>query len=732
MSRPARPGGLARPVLVLICVLLVVAAGCAPSTDGPAGAAGSASDDAASDRNSSENASGADGTGVSDDETGATIQPLGFDAGVRLGRGRAVAAATAGPVTVVATTIGAQVRIDDRWQPLDLDPQLGPPDGIDVSDDGTRLVLWWSDHAQLWSVDGDPGLVQRIEAQDARASFTGTDVLVVTPDSMVVLDPVDGTEVARHRAPTGLRFGPTAADPDGEWLAAALIDPAGADQLLLALDGADPVTTTIPDRDQLDVFQLDADPADRRLMIGLSPDGQRFSGGEILVWDIELGGVASSATIEAASMWTVGDDGRLIIVGQDGYLLIGADGAPGQAQPLPDGYPPFAVHPRPGGRFLIIRQDASRLILDGDQIDSEPVPPGRFALTSHQAGDPATVSFVDQTGDITVIGPDDISRHLDDLVAGTINDIDISTDGDLAVATSTGSINLLADAIETTSTTGSTGSTGVTDPVGRDWTSEFAHAEGNVDTVVFSPDGTQLVGGVAERRSAVIFDDTVAVWDLSDEQRIVEIGGEREEVQDCSSFANIIRLASDGSFLVGVSHDFTVFVLDGATYQQIQTMPPHAAPILDLALSPDDRWLVTTSEDSTTRVWNLQTGELAADYPTILGGYRSIDFLADSERLLVADRQGGLVVVDALTGEEQFTFESVVSGASDVDVSPDGRFVAAGDGPVLRVWAADTGKVVDEFVGHHGSVTTTAFSPDGSKVISGSNDGTAVIWQLAA
>ena len=72
----------------------------------------------------------------------------------------------------------------------------------------------------------------------------------------------------------------------------------------------------------------------------------------------------------------------------------------------------------------------------------------------------------------------------------------------------------------------------------------------------------------------------------------------------------------------------------------------------------------------------------------------------------------------------------VVNSAS---FSPDGsRIVTASEDKTAKVWDAKTGAELLTLKGHTGGVYSASFSPDGSRIVTASEDQTAKVWDAAS
>jgi WD40 repeat protein len=114
-------------------------------------------------------------------------------------------------------------------------------------------------------------------------------------------------------------------------------------------------------------------------------------------------------------------------------------------------------------------------------------------------------------------------------------------------------------------------------------------------------------------------------------------------------------------------------------------------PMVGAALASDGRTLFVGTMDGMVEVWDLPTREKVREFPT--GG-------------------GRFLVPMALT--------------------PDDRLLVLGDGPVLRVFEAATGKRRATRRAHRSAICSVAASPDGRRIATVSADGMLILWEAKA
>ena len=81
------------------------------------------------------------------------------------------------------------------------------------------------------------------------------------------------------------------------------------------------------------------------------------------------------------------------------------------------------------------------------------------------------------------------------------------------------------------------------------------------------------------------------------------------------------------------------------------------------------------------------------------------------------------------TAASLLTLSGHTASVTSVAFSPDTKRVISGSqDQVAKLWDSETGKEILTLSRHTEDVTSVTFSPDGRQVLTGSRDGTAVIW----
>jgi hypothetical protein len=148
-----------------------------------------------------------------------------------------------------------------------------------------------------------------------------------------------------------------------------------------------------------------------------------------------------------------------------------------------------------------------------------------------------------------------------------------------------------------------------------------------------------------------------------------------------------------------------------------------------MALSPDGRRLLTSSDGDTASLWDTQTGERLHELKGHTGKVSALAFSSDGRRLLTGSWDQTAASWDAETGSRLYEFKGHGKEVTAVAFSPDGRRVLTGSNDTTAVlWDAQNGGRLRDFKSHARAVTSVAFSPNGRRLLTGSLDRTAILW----
>jgi WD40 repeat protein/DNA-binding SARP family transcriptional activator len=156
---------------------------------------------------------------------------------------------------------------------------------------------------------------------------------------------------------------------------------------------------------------------------------------------------------------------------------------------------------------------------------------------------------------------------------------------------------------------------------------------------------------------------------------------------------------------------------------------PGGAPAYGAAISPDGRYLVT-SVDHVTEEWEVAAGVKRLTLPSDPGGAEAPVFSRDSSRIAYA--LGSVVkMVDADTGKELLSLPQHAGRVTAVAFAHQTWLAASATDSTILVWDARSGRLTANLAGHTGPVTDVAFGPFSPRLASIAEDGTARVWDIS-
>jgi WD40 repeat protein len=204
----------------------------------------------------------------------------------------------------------------------------------------------------------------------------------------------------------------------------------------------------------------------------------------------------------------------------------------------------------------------------------------------------------------------------------------------------------------------------------------FEHCSGIPVSVALSPDGKYAVSGNL---------DKIGIWELSTGKCLRVFPLRFDSFLESGACLFNSRYA-----IFALDKDEGVLQLwDVEEGKFIRGFCGHTSSVNSLAVTKDDQYAVSASDDETLRIWKVDTG----DCVKVLKEHTSI-------------------VMSAV-------------------FSPDGRYIlSGGSDSTIRLWEFKTGNCVGVYEGHTGGVDAVKFSFDGRYALSGSTDGTVRLWRL--
>lgn len=207
---------------------------------------------------------------------------------------------------------------------------------------------------------------------------------------------------------------------------------------------------------------------------------------------------------------------------------------------------------------------------------------------------------------------------------------------------------------------------------------------------------------------------------------VMTLSGHDAIVKCCAHSPN----ASDPK-IVASSDDSTLKVYNANTGEELLTLKGHKGSVFFCDFSSDGKQIVSGGFGKTVRTWNADSGSLIHEMRGHKGVITSCRFSPIDSQLVVSTGRDKTIKVWR-SGCEITSIDGHEKPILCSAFSPDGKYFATGsEEPTIKVWETTNWSLAYSLSGHTRAVNSVNFSKDGKMLISSSDDRSAIIWDAS-
>jgi WD40 repeat protein len=260
------------------------------------------------------------------------------------------------------------------------------------------------------------------------------------------------------------------------------------------------------------------------------------------------------------------------------------------------------------------------------------------------------------------------------------------------------------------------------------WTSDKAETKLSVRTTKVPPDADDypwsLSWSAKHNWLAVAFiDGNVQVLDPASGKRV-------SQLEKPLGNTPLIAWSPDEKYLAITAFNNAINICAYPSWEVVQTYNEHTDWVETIAWSPDGKYIVSGANDNQVRVWDPLSAQTKIVYPGHTGGIVSVGWSPDSKYVISTAQDYKAVAWAIESGSVRFTYKG--RGGAPMGMatwSHNGKHIALYDGYAEVVLLdATTGKV--ERTISSGVVYDISWSPDDTKLVTGSYENVAEVWSV--
>ncbi|KAK9450267.1 WD40-repeat-containing domain protein [Limtongia smithiae] len=199
-----------------------------------------------------------------------------------------------------------------------------------------------------------------------------------------------------------------------------------------------------------------------------------------------------------------------------------------------------------------------------------------------------------------------------------------------------------------------------------------------------------------------------------------------------------IGFQNEGKWMVTSSEDGTVKVWDMRS-PVVQRSYKHKVPVNDVVIHPNQGELISCDEGGNVRIWDLSENTCAHQLiPQEDTPVRSVSVATDGSMLVAGNNKGNCYVWKMVNSRDTTSlhpvtkFRAHTKYVTRVLLSPDVKHIATCSADhTARIWSTDTFALETTLAGHQRWVWDCAFSADSAYLVTACSDHYARLWELS-
>ncbi|MEO5332027.1 MAG: NB-ARC domain-containing protein [Magnetococcus sp. YQC-5] len=191
----------------------------------------------------------------------------------------------------------------------------------------------------------------------------------------------------------------------------------------------------------------------------------------------------------------------------------------------------------------------------------------------------------------------------------------------------------------------------------------------------------------------------------------------RDEIGHTHRIASI-RITRDGDKMITGSDDSTIKIWDIESKKLLKTLRGHRGNVLGVAVSPDSKLVASAGADQSLLLWEIENGS----FQRLAGHTGTVswcDFHPNGNYLVSASYDNTLILWDVKEKKIIHHLKGHTKEILDCAFSPDGSYIAStSEDEKIILWETETGNIYKTYRAHDGLISEFSFSADGRYVAS--------------